>query len=394
MKRSQAEAVLVGHTVKTTLERLYVEAPSPVRIDWARFTVPLDAIVKRDPSLPIDTDALSVMDRPERELALACRVADTSDYTGAMHVARSGARWMTELLGVFEVGAVEDKGLDFYTARCMLSHEGSTVGMVLAGGKSTAQAGTVHVNLFGEATLHVSHAKWKAVAEWLREVGGVLTRVDVSLDLFEGMDMRNVLSQWAEGAFDVRGKRPKENMLGAWETGESRTVTFGKRETGKCCRVYEKGDQLFGPEANDPWVRVECEFRANHRVIDVEILEAPADYFAGAYPFCEELVLARQIDADPVSIKTVAEAAGVLLVKTAEAAAHVASKWFDRTVGATYRMVVEHAPEAMLIELFDRNVGRVPKRLRGFSPPQLSAAFGKVAEGLAPSSVPFVNGAA
>lgn len=393
MKRVEAQALLVGQTLKTTLERVHLDQPSPVRIDWCRFTVPLDAIVKRDVALPVDTTALSVMERPARELALAARIADTGDYTGAMHVSKSGATWICELLGALEVGAVEDKGMDFYTARTALVHEGQTVGMVLAGGKSAAQAGTVHFNLFGEATLHVSHEKWCALADWLRLVGGVLTRVDTSLDLFDGLDMREVLQSWHRGSFDVRGKRPKENMVGAWESGESRTVTFGKRETGKCCRVYEKGDQLFGPEANDPWVRVECEFRSNHRVIDPEILVSPADYFAGAYPFCEALLADLHVLAEPVAIKTVADAAVALLVKTAEAGAFVSSRWFDRTVGATYRMVVEHAPEAMLIALFDRNAGRVPKRLKGFTLPQLSAAFATVAEGLAPSSVPSVNGA-
>lgn len=394
MKRVEATALLVGHSVKSTLERLYVEAPSPVRIDWCRFTVPLDAIVKRDPSLPIDTCALSVMERSERDVALQARIADCSDYTGAMHVAKSGAALLCELLGVFEVGEVEDKGLDFYTARCALMHEGKTVGLVLAGGKSTAQAGTVHANITGEACLHISHEKWAVVAKWLAEESGVLTRVDASLDVFAGMDMRGVLTKWEDGAFDVRGKRPKENMVGAWATGESRTVTFGKRETGKCVRIYEKGDQLFGAEANDPWVRVECEFRSNHRVIDLEILTSPADYFAGAYPFCESLVLEMQVAAEPVSLRTVADAAVTLLAKTAEAAAAVMTRWVDRTVGASYCALVKHAPEAMLLALYDRNVSRIPKRLKGFSLSQVAAAFVKVAEGLAPSPAPFANGAA
>lgn len=394
MRRAAAEAVAVGRSIKTTLERLWIDQPSPVRIDWCRFTVPLDAIVKCDPSLPIDTCALSVMERPERERALACRIADTGGYTGAMSVARSGAAWVTHLLGAFEVGAVEDKGLDFYTARCLLMHEGQTVGMVLSGGKSSAQAGTVHVNLFGEATLHISHEKWVAVRDWLAEVNGVLTRVDASLDLFDGYDMQQVLREWEAGAFDVRGKRPKESLIGAWATGDSRTFNIGKRETGKCFRLYEKGDQLFGPEENDPWVRAECEWRSNHRVIDLDILVSPADYFAGAYPFCEALIEALNVEAQPVSIRTVADAGAALLVKTAEAAALVASKWFDRTVGATYRAVVDYASEDMLIALYDRSVGRVPKRLKGFTPSQIAVAFAKVAEGLAPSSSPFENGAA
>lgn len=393
MRRDEGSAVLVGRTVKATLERVYLDGPSPVRVDWCRFTVPLDAIVRRDPSIPVDTCALSVMERSERELVLACHVADAGGYTGAMHVARSAGGLVCELLDGLEVGPVEDKGLDFYTARCLLLHEGQTVGMVLAGGKSLAQAGTVHVNLFGEATLHVSHGKWCALANWLREVSGVLTRVDVSLDLFDGLDMDSLLGKWEAGAFDVRGKRPKENMIGAWATGDSRTWQVGKRETGKVCRVYEKGDQLFGAEENDPWVRVECEFRSNHRVIDLAILEAPADYFAGAYPFCEALVVEAQGSSAPVALRTVAHAGAVLLVRTAEAAVRVLTRWFDRGAGAAFAKVVQYAPESMLIALYDRNVARVPRRLKGFSPSRLSAAFQKVAEGLAPSSVPFVNGA-
>jgi hypothetical protein len=63
-------------------------------------------------------------------------------------------------------------------------------------------------------------------------------------------------------------------------------------------------------------------------------------------------------------------------------------------VGACYRSLVDHAPESMLISLYDRNAGRVPKRLRGYSSAEMVGAFQKVAAGLAPSPAPFANGAA
>ncbi|GAA4892580.1 replication initiation factor domain-containing protein [Ferrimonas pelagia] len=61
-----------------------------------------------------------------------------------------------------------------------------------------------------------------------------------------------------------------------------RSFYVGARSSGKLYRAYEKGKQLG--DTGSPWVRHELELRNQDRIIPLEVLLKPSQYFAGAYP--------------------------------------------------------------------------------------------------------------
>lgn len=377
-----AKPVSDGRRVRWTLEQVYSADQTIARIDWLRFTVPLDAVIPVQEWPSLDAAFLDSVGWQGRQLVRDARASGT-EAEGSLGVARRGAAFVCEMLGAFDVGSVDDKGQDFYEARCALVADGATVGYVMAGGKSTSQARTVHVNLFGAACLHLRHANYVPLRGWLERVGGWITRADIAVDVFEGADISACLDAYSRGDFDVRGKRPQENMVGAWHSGHSRTFQVGKRETGKCLRVYEKGDQLFGHEAADPWLRYEVEFRSSARVVDLDVLTRPADFFAGAYPFCAALVARLAPHVAPQRIPTFQ----ALKDKTADAAVARVCRWVGATAAPSVAAVLELGGE-VLADILKASFGRAPGRFRGFAVADLQRAFRSIGAVPAPTA-PF-----
>lgn len=390
--RVTARPVTDGRRVRWTLEQVrQADGGKLVRIDWLRCTVPLAAVVGVSPELPSDLGWLDLLDKRGRDVVRESRgVSRLEGDTGAMAVARAGARHLVAVLGFdgFKLGEVEDKGMDYYAARCPVLYEGKVVAYALAGGKSANQADTVHLNIFGGACLYVSHANWSRLHGWIKAACGHITRVDLAVDVFSGDDIEAVRTAYLGGEFDVMGKRPSQSEYGSWTLGHSRTFEVGKRQTGKCLRAYEKGDEQFGPEANDAWIRYEVEIRNSSRVIDLDVLTRPADFFAGAYPFCESLLARLGESAQAERIKTGAK----LQDATAEAAVTRGVRWFARTAAPMFCRLLEDGGE-ILSSVMDRERHRLPGRFSGFTRAALVAAMQKVGEALAPGSSPSNFGA-
>src|SRR6218665_388147 len=151
--RTEASPVLAGQKVKWTLEQIEQSNPGRVRLDWLRFTVPLDAVIQREPGM-VELTAIDLMDKRTRDLVRMANGVDEVFYTSAHKVAEAGARQVADLLGCgIQVGSTLARGMDFYSARAELVFEGAVVGQVLAGGQKHDQAATVHVNLHGAAML-------------------------------------------------------------------------------------------------------------------------------------------------------------------------------------------------------------------------------------------------
>lgn len=382
-------AVLSGKKIKWTLEQARGQYADVVRIDWLRFTVPLDAVLRPQFPPPVDPEQLAAVSRSERELVRDIRAVDASECVNSpVGAAIHGAAILRDLLGgVFVPDPECERGMDFYEVRCSLRYEGETVAHVLAGGKSHAQASTVHFNLHGKATLHVTPDTWARVYAWLSEVGGWITRVDLALDAFEGADVCAVRDEWLSGGFDVRGKRPSQREIGSWTSGHSRTFEVGQRQTGKVFRAYEKGDQLFGHEANDPWVRYEVEFRSTSRIIDLDVLTRPTDFFAGAYPFLETLAHRVQVDVKARKIPTFRK----LLDKCEDAAVSRVVRWLSRTAGPALARVFWDGGE-ILAAIVEKQADRAPARLQGFARENIKRAFEKVEALMIPDATPLNYG--
>lgn len=376
--RVEAAPVSDGRRIRFTLEQVYQKDRTRARVDWLRFTLPLDAVAGSFDLAEVSKEFLAQTDQAGRDQQRAILSA-CMPLHGAMWLAREGARQLVERIGIFTVGPVEGRGKDYYTARCPILFEGATVGHCLAGGVTPAQAGTVHFDIHGEACLQLSHAQWQPVRRWIQDMSGWITRCDLAVDVFEGDNILDVQSAYLAGAFDVRGKRPSQSNAGAWALGHSRTFYVGKRETGKMFRAYEKDDQL-NAEPGGEWIRYEVEFRNQARVLDPEMLARPSDFFAGAYPFCEELLSRLQDSATAERIPTVRQ----LVDRTAAAAASRVVRWIKNTAAPSISALLTFGGDVFDSVLLDES-GRTPGRLKAFSHAQLRDAFSQVAVGLAPS---------
>lgn len=408
MRTAEAKPVLAGAKVKWTLEQIEQSNPGRVRLDWLRFTVPLDAVIEYEPGLQ-DLTPLDLLDQPARDLVRMATTVEDHRYTTPRAVARAGAAQLVQMLDCgIEVGPVEDKGMDFYTARASLMFEGACVGQVLAGGKETNQSSTVHVNLHGAALLLISSEALKRIHGFVSQAKGWLTRVDLSLDVWSGHRVEDVEAAYLRGEFDVRGKRPGQRHHGSWTLGHSRTYEVGSRATGKMFRGYEKGHQLFGTEvaaewasgkkalpeslASDvgSWVRYEVELRSNHRVLELDLLTRPADFFAGAYDFCARVLEELDVKAQAQRILTVPE----LKDATAQAATARVLRYCINTAGPAIVALFDLGTENLLADVIESQRHRLPRRLKGFSLDSVRAAFAKVAQAMAPACSPSFIGAA
>ena len=394
MRTVDARPVLDGQRVKFTLEQIERESQGKVRLDWLRFTVPLDAVVQAERSLSAltagDLTVQTGFDAKTRGATLA-----EGAYTAAHMVAITAARSLVGMLRCgLTVGPVEDRGMDFYAVRVALMHESAVVGYVMAGSKDVRQAGTVHFNLFGQSMLVIPVERMAIVRSYVAHAKGWITRVDLAVDVWSGYRVEDVQDAYLSGEFDVRGKRPSQQNAGSWALGHSRTFSVGSRGTGKMLRCYEKGDEQFGSrEASTQygcaeWLRYEVEIRNNHRVIDLDVLTRPADFFAGAYAFCDRLLTELEVFASAQKIKTVPEVADA----TALAAVDRCASWTDGTCGAIVAAIFLHGGD-LLAQIVERNSHRVARRLKGFSPAQVREAFEKVAQRMAPAVAPMLNGA-
>lgn len=152
------------------------------------------------------------------------------------------------------------------------------IGLVAYGGNSD----TLHIEITGSGCAQVRD--WRDVIATIEDYEGKVTRCDVAADDMQG---ERVNIEWAkqayrDGLFDPdRGARPNAQLIDDMGSGKGCTLYVGARESGKLCRVYEKGRQQ-GDKAS-PWVRVEVEYRAVHRELPVQMLRDPAAYLAGAY---------------------------------------------------------------------------------------------------------------
>jgi len=395
--------IMQGSKVKATLEQLQTNNPGRVRIDWLRFTVPVHTLVKWlekfqgvgevGDTLPgffaihrhhLAVDAQSITDTRPLMPADYCGATVNMDghkgYLTPAALAYAGHFALREFLdpynnrrGLFAKShpiTAEASGMDFYAARSAVHFEGATVGYICAGGRSQNQANTVHFNLFGSACLHLDQHDMARIAQFVDDLGGWITRTDLCLDVWSGLDVADVRQAWLDGRFDVRGKRPSQKEHGAWSSGHSRTFEVGNRETGKLLRAYEKGHELFGHQSGDPWVRLEVEFRNNHRVLESDILRRPADFFAGAYGYLADYLASLNAHAQPCRIPTQSETKDA----TAQAAVTRVIRWLTNTAGPSLAAVFNMGGD-LVADIVEASQHKTTRRLRGFARETVQACF-------------------
>lgn len=168
-----------------------------------------------------------------------------------------------------------------------------------------SQRGWVRINLTGEGCGWVQD--WEA-AEALPGAlkGAEIKRLDIALTTYGGEVTHDmVIHAHERGRFSSGGRQPHYRVIGGSDPRAGKTIYVGKRAASdKMLRCYEKGFEMLThvPESLRPTVshinghavdqiyRVELELKAQTKVITWEAIGNRDEVFAGAYPFCAELL--------------------------------------------------------------------------------------------------------
>lgn len=183
-----------------------------------------------------------------------------------------------------------------------------TIGRIDYDGES--QRGWVRVNLTGLGCEWVQD--WKAAEGLVHTLKQAeIKRLDIALTTFKGeVNHDMVIAAHAENKFSSGGRQPHYRVIGGSDTRAGKTIYVGKREgSNKMLRCYEKGFETlskipesyrrsvthiefsgFGLADIEKVYRVEVEFKANDKVIPWTAITGRDEVFAGAYPFCAELL--------------------------------------------------------------------------------------------------------
>jgi phage replication initiation protein len=170
------------------------------------------------------------------------------------------------------------------------------------GGES--QRGWVRVDLTGKGCEWVT--QWDEIEGVEALPGAELRRLDLALTTWDGeVTHEQVVQAHTAGRFITRGRPPVLCQITSSDPRAGRTCYVGKREhSDKFMRCYEKGFELAAKYASrvpgeltsidgkrvEDIYRCEVEFKASGTVIPWEVIERRDQYFAGAYPFCADVL--------------------------------------------------------------------------------------------------------
>lgn len=383
---AKSSLVLDGSEVKARLLAERTASKSVVHVDWVRFTcllrnAPTPCVDDLFPPSIIDGArfAANVDDLRRQDLRRILISLPDAEFAASVQ-AKDLAVEVAEALGTeYTVAAEVRKGHDFYRFRWSIERNGVECGWVgyLSSGDSPrqqAQGRTIHCNLFGAACTFAESGWNHRVATIIEARNGDLTRCDLALDFFDGVPgmsdyLTQLVADYKNGLCDSAGKRLKCNMVGDWANGNSRSFYMGSKEAGKQTNVYEKGHQLFGPEAGSSWVRAELRYGNKLRELGPEMLRRPADFFAGASAWHASLLMLSDQKFCPEPVKTT----GRLALETVEAEVVRNVRWLRDVAAPTCAAAIEFLGfEELVLMIKDQ---KLPGRLQKFSLPEIRRAF-------------------
>lgn len=396
------DLVLDGGEVKLRLQADRIRSGTMVHVDWLRFTCILRNVV---PTFKPLADDLALMPHPfsstfgdmpkrvqEEKIhallkAFAVDDPDSKEFP-VMCQALELAKEVCDALGPdFAVCGEVKKGHDFYKYRWPLERNGFECGWVgfLASSDSPrqqSQALTLHVNLFGHAMTFAQPGARELLADIVEIHEAKITRCDLALDFFNGMSrsLPELLEDYKAGAFDVRSKRPGSKIAGDWGNDAERSLYVGCRKSGKETNIYEKGDQLFGRDARNPWVRVELRYGNKLRILPVEILRRPGDFFAGA----SDWHAAQLLEAGAVVSAQACPQEKQLPLETVTAEVSRNLRWAFSSAAPTLAAAFKYLQDEAFFELVNWETKKLPGRLRRFKEADLSSAFKNVLSHFSP----------
>lgn len=193
----------------------------------------------------------------------------------------------------------QSHGLLGFEQAALICADDFVIGRMDYGGES--QKGWVRVDIPGKG------------CQWMQpeQIGSVedlessqIRRLDIALTTWAGeVGHDQVVEAHKTGGFTTSGRPP--NLQQILNTDGGRTCNIGKREkSDKFMRCYEKGFEMLsklggrlpgkvthieGSRIEDIY-RCEVELKAVSRDIPWEVVERRDQYFAGAYPFCADVL--------------------------------------------------------------------------------------------------------
>lgn len=225
---------------------------------------------------------------------------------------------------------------------------------------------SVLVMIYGEGT-HVAETWWEfGLFQWLdtTAIGAKISRCDLAHDDIEGLYSSAELADESDtnGGFALTNKLPNVQHLGDWKRheGRGRTLQVGSRANGKLYRGYEKGKQLGNSES--VWFRHEVELGNKSRIIPLDILLHPSEYFAGTYPYMAEIAQMAGANNNfcPTRIETIKKTMSISFQKSVQVVKHQFGRYMK-----VFRDIYKDDSE-ILEMLVTEKTDYYPKRLRLF----------------------------
>jgi DNA relaxase NicK len=174
------------------------------------------------------------------------------------------------------------------------------------GGES--QRGWVRAELSGKGCEWVQD--W-AAAEALQTLPkSEIRRLDIALTTWSGEVTHDlVVNAHTNNRFQSGGRPPDLQQITSSNERAGRTCYVGKRTSDKFFRAYEKGFEMaskYGKHAHlvigmdghkiEDIYRCEVEFKASTTPIGWDVIGRRDHYFAGAYPFCSDVLPGIEAD--------------------------------------------------------------------------------------------------
>lgn len=173
------------------------------------------------------------------------------------------------------------------------------------GGES--QRGWLRAQLSGKGCEWVQH--WDELHEVEHLESAQIRRLDIALTTWDGeVTHQQVVDAHSGGRFKTGGRPPDLQQITSTNQRAGRTCYVGKRTSDKFFRAYEKGFEMAGKcrapgeiitidgKRVEDIYRCEVELKAESTPIGWEVIERRDQYFAGAYPFCADVLPGVEAD--------------------------------------------------------------------------------------------------
>lgn len=148
---------------------------------------------------------------------------------------------------------------------------------------------------------------WSAMQSIEELPASEIRRLDIALTTWNGQVSHDlVVNAHSRGRFGTGGRNPDLQQITSSNPIAGKTCYIGNRKSDRFLRAYEKGYEMNakaggnlthvdGHRIEDIY-RTELELKASATVLPWSLIERRDEYFAGAYPFCAELL--PEVDAD------------------------------------------------------------------------------------------------